>query len=282
MSSAFTVDVGRNGVLFSVEVAEETIRKVLVMRGGQPGVDQYHDMMRATSSATIMPVEMQKALQKQAQDNWRKENPDVMKELDGKGCSNRTTHARTSRMVYRRACFKDFGGQEWLCFIIALGGIDRRLIECAKQASTELVEARRRKLGDRWRAPETWQPGTAQRRQLAGERAASASSAGPLYNAVEHTLSLAKELRQKAKNLDKQIKKEQALYDGHKSNMSMAAWDSLLRRAELAWEEAIEASEKAGVEYKDRDGKTCCTRNQDDTWVGRTLTYYQTALRDES
>ena len=40
MSAAFTVDVGRTGLLFSVEIAEETIEKVLVVRDGQPGVAQ--------------------------------------------------------------------------------------------------------------------------------------------------------------------------------------------------------------------------------------------------
>ena len=279
MSAAFTVDVGRTGVLFSVEVAEETIGKVLVMRGGLPGVDQYHDMMTPTSSTTLMPVEMQKALQKQAQEIWMKENPDAMRELDGKGC-NRNTHARTSRMIYRRACFKEYGGQEWLCFIIAAGGIDRRLIDCAKQASTELVEARRRKLGDKWNAPEAWQPGTAQRRQLADERAASASSAGPMFSAVEHTVSKAKELRQKGRSLDRQIEKEQAAYVAHKSKMSVSQWDHMLVRAEQVWEDALEASEAAGVEYTDRRGKICCKRNQNDTWVGRTLTHYQRAVRD--
>ena len=88
MSAAFTVDVGRTGLLFSVEIAEETIEKVLVMRDGQPDVARYHDAMRATptSSTTLMPMEMQKALQKKALGIWMKENPDAMRELDGKGC----------------------------------------------------------------------------------------------------------------------------------------------------------------------------------------------------
>ena len=278
MSAAFTVDVGRTGVLFSVEVAEETIGKLLVMRGGHPGVDQYHDMMTPTSSTTLMPVEMQKALQKKAQEIWMKENPDAMRGLDGKGCS-RTTHSRTSRMIYRRACFKEFGGQEWMCFIIAAGGINRRLIACAKQASTELVEAKKCKLGDKWNAPEAWQPGTAQRRQLADERAASASSAGPKYYAVEHNVSKAKELRSKGRALDKQIAKEHAAYVAHKSKMSARDWDNLRSHAERVWEDAHAASEEAGVEYKDREGNICCKRSQMDTWVGRTLEYYQTELR---
>ena len=86
---------------------------------------------------------------------WVKENPDVKRELDGKGC-NRTVYTRTARMLYRRACFKLFGGQEWMYFLIAVGGINPTLIACAKQASTELVEAKKRKLGDAWNAPEDW------------------------------------------------------------------------------------------------------------------------------
>jgi hypothetical protein len=283
MASAFIVEVGRTGLLFSVEIAVETIRQILVMRDGQPDVDRYHDAMRATptSSATLMPMEMQKALQKKALDIWMKENPDAMRELDGKGCS-RTTCSRTSRMIYRRACFKEFGGQEWLYFLIAVGGINRRLIACAKQASTELVEAKKRKLGDKWNAPEDWQPATAQRRQLAHDRAASASSAGPRFSAVEHNVSKSKELRAKGRILDKQIVREQAAYVAHKSKMSVREWDNLLSRAEQVWEDAHKASEAAGVEYKDREGNICCKRSQMDTWVGRTLAYYQRAVRDNT
>ena len=185
-------------------------------------------------------------------------------------------------MIYRRACFKEFGGQEWLYFLMAVGGINRRLIACAMQASTELVEARRRKLGDKWNAPEAWQPGTVQRRQLADERAASASSAGPRFSAVEHNVSKSKELRAKGRILDKQIAKEHAAYVAHKSKMSARDWDNLLSHAARVWEDAHEASEAAGVEYTDREGNICCKRSQMDTWVGRTLAYYQTAVRDNT
>ena len=280
MASAFMVDVGRTGILFSTEVAVETIAKVLVMRDGQPEVDRYHDGMRATTTPrVVMPMDMQKSLQKQALDIWVKENPDVKRVLDGKGCS-RTVYARTARMLYRRACFKLFGGQEWMYFLIAVGGINPTLIACAKQASTELVEAKKRKVGDAWNAPEDWQPAASQRRQLAQDRAASASSAGPRFNAVEHNVAKSKELRANGRILDKQIAKEQAAYVAHRSNMSVREWDNLLSRAEQVWEDAQEASEAAGVEYTDREGNICCKRNQNDTWVGRTLSYYQRAVRD--
>jgi hypothetical protein len=270
MASASKIDVGRSGVLFSTEVAVETIAKVLVMRDGQPEVDRYHDAMRATTTPrTVMPMDMQKSLQKQALDMWLKENPDIKRELDGKGV-NRTVYARTARMLYRRACFKLFGGQEWMYFLIAVGGINPTLIACAKQASTELVEAKKRKLGDAWNAPEDWQPAASQRRQLAQDRAASASSAGPRFNAVEHNVAKSKELRARGRILDKQIAKEQAAYVAHRSKMSVREWDNLLSRAEQVWEDAHEASEAAGVEYTDREGNICCKRNQNDTWVGRT------------
>ena len=114
----------------------------------------------------------------------------------------------------------------------------------------------------------------------ADERAASASSAGPMFSAVEHNVLNSKELRAKGRILDKQIAKEQAAYVAHRSKMSVREWDNLLSRAEQVWEDAQEASEAAGVEYTDREGKICCKRNQKDTWVGRTLTYYQRAVRD--
>ena len=280
MASAFMVDVGRTGILFSTEVAVETIAKILAMRDRYPEVGQYHDGLRArTTPIVVMPMDMQKSLQQQAMDMWFKENPDIKAELDSR-CLNRTVYARTARMLYRRACFKLFGGQEWMHLLIAVGGLNATLLSCTKQASTELVEARKRKLGDAWNAPEDWQPAASQRRQLAQDRAASASSAGPRFNAVEHNVAKSKELRAKGRILDQQIAREQAAYVAHKSKMSVREWDNLLSRAEQVWEDAQEASEAAGVEYTDRDGKICCKRNQNDTWVGRTLSYYQRALRD--
>jgi hypothetical protein len=83
--------------------------------------------------------------------------PEYWAELNRK-CMNRTQHARTARMVYRRACFKMCGGIELMNFLLAVGDINDLLISCAKQASTELVEARKRKLGDAYREPEVWQP----------------------------------------------------------------------------------------------------------------------------
>ena len=101
-----------------------------------------------------------------------------------------------------------------------------------------------------------------------------------MYYAVEHNVSKAKELRSKGRALDKQIAKEHAAYVAHKSKMSARDWDDLRSRAEQVWEEALEASAVAGVEYTDREGNICCKRNQNDTWVGRTLSYYQRAVRD--
>ena len=198
MASAFKVEVGRSGVLFSTEVAVETIAKILALRDRCPGVDQYHDGLRAGTPIVVMPLDMQKSLQQQAMDMWFKENPNIKAELNRK-CMNRTQHARTARMVYRRACFKMCGGIEWMNFLLAVGDINDLLISCAKQASTELVEARKRKLGDAYREPEVWQPAAFQRRE---DRAASASSAGlPKFNAVEHNVARSKEMRANGCNL---------------------------------------------------------------------------------
>ena len=278
MASASKIDVGRSGVLFSTEVAVETIAKILALRDRCPGVDQYHDGLRAGTPIVVMPLDMQKSLQQQAMDMWFKENPNIKAELNSK-CLNRTQYARTARMVYRRACFKMCGGIEWMNFLLAVGDINDLLISCAKQASTELVEARKRKLGDAYREPEVWQPAAFQRRE---DRAASASSAGlPKFNAVEHNVARSKEMRANGRNLDKMIAKERAAYDAHRSTMNARDWNWLVERADWVWAEAHEASDASGVEYKDRDGKIRCKREQNDTWVGRTLSYYQRALRDK-
>ena len=278
MASAFKVEVGRSGILFSTEVAVETIAKILAMRDRYPEVGQYHDGLRArTTPIVVMPMDMQKSLQQQAMDMWFKENPNIKAELNSR-CLNRTQYARTARMVYRRACFKMCGGIEWMNFLLAVGDINDLLISCAKQASTELVEARKRKLGDAYREPEVWQPAAFQRRE---DRAASASSAGlPKFNAVEHNVARSKEMRANGRRLDNTIARERAAYDAHRSTMPARVWNRLVESADRVWAEAHEASDALGVEYTARDGTIRFKREQNGTWVGRTLSYYQRALRD--
>ena len=280
MASAFKVEVGRSGILFSTEVAVETIAKILAMRDRYPEVGQYHDGLRArTTPIVVMPMDMQKSLQRQAMDMWFKENPNIKAELNRK-CVNRTQHARTARMVYRRACFKMCGGIEWMNFLLAVGDINDLLISCAKQASTELVEARKRKLGDAYREPEVWQPAAFQRRE---DRAASASSAGlPKFKGVVHNVAKSKQLRTAGHRLDKQIAKQKAAWDAGESNMSWHAWRQLCTEADRVWADAHEASEALGVEYKACDGTIRFKRTQADTWVGRILTYYHRAICDDN
>ena len=103
-----------------------------------------------------------------------------------------------------------------------------------------------------------------------------------MFNAVEHNVAKSKELRANGRILDKKIAKEQAAYDARRSKMSVGEWNKLLARAERVWADAHEASEAAGVEYTDREGNICCKRSQMDTWVGRTLAYYQTAVRENT
>ena len=182
-------------------------------------------------------------------------------------------------MVYRRACFKMFGGLEWMYLLLAVGDINDVVVSCTKQASAELVEARKRKLGDAYRDPEVWMPDADQRRK---DRAASASSAGlPKFNGVVHKLALSKKMRANGRQLDKMIAKEQAAYDAGRSKMPWHAWKKLCDDADRVWAEAHEASDALGVEYQARDGTIRFKRNQDETWIGRTLTYYQNAIRDD-
>ena len=64
MASAFKIDVGRFGVLFSTEVGVESIAKMLELRSKVPDVNQYHDGLRLDATPRIvMPLGGQKTLQ---------------------------------------------------------------------------------------------------------------------------------------------------------------------------------------------------------------------------
>ena len=267
MASAFMVDVGRSGVLFSTQVGVETIAKMLELRATEPDSAQH----------VVMPLEVQKSLQLKAMEMWLKEHPEIKRRLSDK-CSNKTQHARTARMVFRRHCFKMFGGIEWMYLILAVGDLNDKLVSCANKASTELVEARKRKLGDAYRDNEAWMPAAAQRRK---DREASASSAGPQFHAVVHKPAASKEMRSRGRKLDKRIEREEEAWAAGRSQMNGYTWRRLKEEADRVWAEAHEASEALGVEYQARDGTMRCKRSQDDTWVGRTLTYYENAIRDD-
>ena len=62
--------------------------------------------------------------------------------------------------------------------------------------------------------------------------------------------------------------------------MNARDWNKMVERVDWVWAEAHEASDASAVDYTARDGKIRCKREQNDTWVGRTLSYYQRALRD--
>ncbi len=63
MASAFNVDVGRSGVLFSTEVGVQNIAKMLELRVTAPGVAEYHDGLRSgTTPPVVMPQDVQKFL----------------------------------------------------------------------------------------------------------------------------------------------------------------------------------------------------------------------------
>ena len=278
MASAFKIDVGRSGVLFSTEVGVESIAKMLELRSKVPDVNQYHDGLRLNATPRIvMPLGVQKMFQMQAQDMWFKEHPDIANALGAK-CSNKSQYARTARMVYRRECFKTFGGQEWMYMLLAVGDINDLLVYCADDAGKELVELKKRKLGDAYREPDVWAPAAAQRRK---DREASASSAGPHFNGVWHTVAQSKILREEGRKLDKQIAKEQAAYDASRGDMSWNAWNALVAKADRVWAEAHKASDAVGVEYTARDNTIRFKRSQDDTWVGRTLAKYQKAIGED-
>ena len=93
-------------------------------------------------------------------------------------------------------------------------------------------------------------------------------------------MARSKEMSANGRRLDNTIARERAAYDAHRSTMTARDWNRLVERADRVWAEAHEATDASGVEYTARDGTIRCKREQNDTWVGRTLSYYQRALRD--
>ena len=87
-------------------------------------------------------------------------------------------------------------------------------------------------------------------------------------------------MRANGRCLDSTIARERAAYDAHRSTMTARDWNRLVERADRVWDEAHEASDALGVEYTARDGTIRFKREQNGTWVGRTLSYYQRALQD--
>ena len=263
MSSACKVDVGRTGVLFSVDLAIENVRKILVRRNEHPQVPVSYNGRQEdlTRGFPMLPFDAQKAIQRSVFDDWVADNGEVV-EAATTQCESRTQLARTLGMLYRRACLKAFGGREWVYLLIAVGDINKDLLVAAATAAKELTDARKQKLGTAWNDPGDWRPASIDR------AAASAAAAGPpVWTPVTHRVSDAKRLREHARNLDKRVVEAP-------TTMSWRIWNGVKQNADEAWRVAEEASEAAGVEYTARDKTVRCRRPQTDTWVGRTLAYY--------
>ena len=273
MSGVFKVNVGRTGVLFSVEVGIDAVANVLDRRRQHPDYATYHDGLRPLSTpGVILPMQAQKEIQKAVFDDWKAANRELVLQCQASS-KNNTQANRTLTMLHRRWCFKTFGGREWLYLLIAVGDVNSILMEATQRASEELLEIRKRKLGDKWKDPEEWKPATMQRKE------ASASSAGqPKWSPVIHYLSDAKALREKARKLDNKIEKEQAAWEAGRSTMSRGEWSRLQWQREEAWQKANEAGGQTDVEYKGRGGEIINKRDQKDTWVGRALAYYEEAI----
>ena len=87
---------------------------------------------------------------------------------------------------------------------------------------------------------------------------------------MHHKVSVAKQLREEAKCLDKRIEREQTRWEIGASRMGEGEWRQLLVGRDVAWDKAEEASLKAGFPFKDRNGEIQNGARTDLTYVALT------------
>ena len=145
---------------------------------------------------------------------------------------------REYKSSYRTHVFSVFGGLEWLHAVIALGQLPKDFVEIVRENCMQ-----RKAL-----APA--QGNNPQPRQLKRDKREDQRVVG-----LQHKKSEAKDLREKAKLLDKRIKKENERYERKESTLSTSKWQALLDERAAAWDKAEAVSRSTGFKFMDRDGK---------------------------
>ena len=144
---------------------------------------------------------------------------------------------RMYKSYYRRYMFRVFGSAEWMHAVIALGQLPADFVELIRE------NCRQRK------ALASAQ-GNNEPRQLRRKDRPSQEVHG-----LQHKVSYAKQLREKAKNIDKKIAHENERHKRGQSWMKQQEWRRLLDHRQQAWDEAEEVSRGTGYPFKDRDGE---------------------------
>ena len=165
---------------------------------------------------------------------------------DAKSCTRTITElglhrdkaSRQYKSYFRRRVFRVFGGLEWLHAVIALGQLPQDFVEIVRE------NCRRRQAlgpaqGNR-SPPRQLKRGEREEQRVVG---------------IRHKVSEAKELREKAKLIDKRIGHEDARWERGESTMTARQWSKLLDAREAAWDLAESVSRSTGFPFKDRDGR---------------------------
>lgn len=246
------------GWVYSGAVAVEHVGRIL----------EWREEVAGTNPPRVLPKEMHKEIKRRHFDSWVNDERQVDTVEAVKKLHDGTKHkvARDLASKHRVACYERFGGLEWMEMIIALGHLDDLALACMNQAMAERVAKKREEAvakGIEW--------------------GASASSRGrdPLeVRGVQHKKSGAKVLREQAKRLQRTLQKEDEKWERGDRRNAMAGWLYYQKKRELEgmWDAAEEASQRAGVEYTDRFGKTHFPKKSSDSLVGRALEIYRESM----
>ena len=253
MKNKSQVNTAGGGTIWSETLAKQCVAQVLQWR--MDAVDQ-----NGLRHEDMLPLKLQKELQRKHFDHWKESSPDKVDAAQKmhKGVKHKIIREMNTR--HRTHCKEMFGAREWLYIIIAIGTLDDLIIECVHEEFRQSAKAK----------------GFEPTKAFASPQGASASSTDTrrTVTGIKHKKSLAKQLREKAKRLQKELSRENEKWQDHKGTMSWREWDRKHAQLESLWVQANAASDAAGVSYKSRSGEVRFNEQGDRSLIARALALY--------
>ena len=167
----------------------------------------------------------------------------------GMRVSVKELYERSMRSYWKTTVFFMYGGERWLGLFISTGRVTADMVAIVNEINAEKIHAGGRN-------PTTHPPPTA----------APAPSRGQDVVGVQHMKRLSGQMRDQARLADKKVRwHDQNWWDAHnRAQPHGLSWrdrqrwqrkaDELQAEADRQWEAAIEMSNEAGFQYKDREG----------------------------